>query len=309
MQLTQAPCVTDSDLDRARVLVHEAVLAGGSTRHWYPHKGDIEWWNYYAPDFPLGQEIRGQNQFWQAEDGRLAVWCIVLPEDHEYNILPHPDFDTPEVLEFLVDHYERELTPSDPPKGFTLSTYDIEADTAFRQILLRRGYSAKDWIVIQHQTLDTLPNRPLPAGYSFLDRMTPAYVAERAALHRAAFSPTSRMTTEHYAHFMSAPLYDPELDIVAVGPDGSLAGYAMTWLDRETGVGHFEPVGTRTDLQRQGIGKAVMAEGLRRLKARGMHSATVGTGFDNAPNRAFYTSIGFEPVTHAMHFEKVIVPA
>jgi ribosomal protein S18 acetylase RimI-like enzyme len=43
-----------------------------------------------------------------------------------------------------------------------------------------------------------------------------------------------------------------------------------------------------------GLGKAVMREGLRRMKAAGMTHASVGTGADNVAAIALYRSIGFE---------------
>ena len=59
------------------------------------------------------------------------------------------------------------------------------------------------------------------------------------------------------------------------------------------GVGLFEPVATHPDFHGKGLGKAVMAEGLRRMKAAGMRRAVVGFDPDNAAALALYTSLGF----------------
>nr|MDQ2999218.1 GNAT family N-acetyltransferase [Chloroflexota bacterium] len=53
------------------------------------------------------------------------------------------------------------------------------------------------------------------------------------------------------------------------------------------------PVGTHPDFQGQGLGKAVMAEGLRRMQAAGMRRAVVGFDPNNAAALALYTSMGF----------------
>jgi mycothiol synthase len=55
---------------------------------------------------------------------------------------------------------------------------------------------------------------------------------------------------------------------------------------------YFEPVGTHPAHQRRGLGKAVMFEGLRRLKRMGATLAFVG-GFSPAAN-ALYDSVGSE---------------
>ena len=59
------------------------------------------------------------------------------------------------------------------------------------------------------------------------------------------------------------------------------------------GVGLFEPVATHPDFQGKGLGKAVMAEGLRRMKAAGMKRAQVGFDPTNVAALALYTSMGF----------------
>ena len=50
-------------------------------------------------------------------------------------------------------------------------------------------------------------------------------------------------------------------------------------------------MGTAPEHQRRGLGKAVIYEGLRRLKDLDAEMAFVGSGSDQAS--AFYTSIGF----------------
>jgi mycothiol synthase len=59
-------------------------------------------------------------------------------------------------------------------------------------------------------------------------------------------------------------------------------------------VGQFEPVGTHSDFQRQRLGKAVMSEGLRRMKAAGIRRAIVGFDPNNVAALALYTSMGFQ---------------
>lgn len=53
----------------------------------------------------------------------------------------------------------------------------------------------------------------------------------------------------------------------------------------------FEPVGTHPDHQKRGLGKAVMAEGLRRAARLGATLATVGSYSPAA--HALYSAMGF----------------
>ena len=58
-------------------------------------------------------------------------------------------------------------------------------------------------------------------------------------------------------------------------------------------MGLFEPVATHPDFQGKGLGKAVMAEGLRRMQAAGMRRAVLGFDPHNVAALALYTSTGF----------------
>ena len=73
------------------------------------------------------------------------------------------------------------------------------------------------------------------------------------------------------------PVYDGECHLFVRSPEGKGAAVCSIWYDEANGVGLFEPVATHPDFQRRGLGKAVMAEGLRRLKAGGMRHAILGT--------------------------------
>src|SRR5262245_26323549 len=105
--------------------------------------------------------------------------------------------------------------------------------------------------------------------------MRAEYADRRADVHFSAFSPGSRMTPEAYRHFMTAPSYDPALDTVVVAPDGRFAAFTMGWTSNH--LGQVEPVGTRAELRRRGLGKAVLLEGLRRFKDRGIQQVLVNT--------------------------------
>jgi mycothiol synthase len=91
---------------------------------------------------------------------------------------------------------------------------------------------------------------------------------------------------------------------VAVAPDGAFASYCICWLDRANWTGEFEPVGTRPAFRGQGIGKVLMLEGLRRLKAHGARTAIVYSVGDNVASVGLYTSVGFQTLTRNYYYSK-----
>ncbi len=83
---------------------------------------------------------------------------------------------------------------------------------------------------------------------------------------------------------------------MAESPDGEFASCAIGWVDERLGVGSFEPVGTPPAWRRRGLGREVQYEGLRRMKAKGMHSTKIGTAGFNERAFGLYISCGFELV-------------
>ncbi len=78
----------------------------------------------------------------------------------------------------------------------------------------------------------------------------------------------------------------------AFAPTGEMAAFCTAWYDDVTRTAYFEPVGTAPEHQRRGLGRAVLAEGLRRLERMGCLVAFVG-GYSVQAN-ALYASAGFE---------------
>jgi len=94
-----------------------------------------------------------------------------------------------------------------------------------------------------------------------------------------------------YRNVQRAPLYRRDLDLVAVAPGGDLAAFCTLLFDDVTRTAAFEPVGTHPAHQRRGLGKAIMAEGLRRVARLGATLSAVGSYSEAAG--ALYASAGF----------------
>jgi len=128
----------------------------------------------------------------------------------------------------------------------------------------------------------------------------PHELGERVEIHQEVWHP-SRFSLEAYQNIRSAPVYRPDLDLVAVTPEGRFASYCIIWYDPLNGVGEFEPVGTRKAWERRGLGKAVLTEGFQRLQKLGARKAVVYCFEDNL---TFYRSAGFSEVNQWIGFSK-----
>lgn len=291
MSVTSRRFADEADYARMRRLVIETVALGGD-RHLCT-VGDLDWWNAQRGNAPGSAR---EAQLWFADDGELVAFA--WPGQAEADFIVHPHHRA--VLDAMLtwaEERQRATTPAaaEPP---TFSTYAYDGDADFVARLQARGYQRLERVLrYRRRSLDgILPTPPLPAGYTIRNMAGEDDLERRVAVHRAAFAP-SRMTVEKHRAVMASPTYRQDLDLFAVAPDGSYASYCIVWFDAANRLGLFEPVGTHPDHQRRGLGKAVLAEGLRRLKALGARNAFVSsTGDGNPASNALYESVGFRLV-------------
>jgi ribosomal protein S18 acetylase RimI-like enzyme len=104
------------------------------------------------------------------------------------------------------------------------------------------------------------------------------------------------MTPEAYRNLREAAGYMPSLDLVAAGPDSVFGAYCLCWHDPASRTGLFEPLGTSPAHRRLGLGRGVMIEGLRRLRALGTETALVTAFSENRAAAGLYESVGFRTV-------------
>ncbi len=143
-----------------------------------------------------------------------------------------------------------------------------------------------------------IPEPLLPAGFTIRPFQGEAEIQAWVALHRAAFG-TEFMTVDYRREMSGGPDYDPELDLLAVAPDGRLAGYVVGSYPAEenalTGrnVGYTDPVATHPDFQGRGLAANLLLAALQRLKARGAAAVLLGTSSENLAMQAAARKAGF----------------
>ena len=292
--LTHRPYRDTTDRDRLRAFLTEASLLAGPLAGYY-HAGDLIWKLSQHPE----TDPEGTLQLWEDETGQLVGVVLLDPPDLvDLQLHPHLLDLAPVVAEMATWadgalHHQAIEKGAMPPAAiqFDVATADGALATALRDAGCRdTGEDA--FVLLARELLDL---SDLPARTALVrDMADPSDpdLDRRVALHREVWHP-SRHTAAGYRHMRTQPVYRPDLDLVAVAPDGDFAAYCIAWLDPETRVGHFEPVGTSPRHRRQGHAAAAMTEALRRLHALGATRATVGTFTDNAAALALYRSLGF----------------
>jgi ribosomal protein S18 acetylase RimI-like enzyme len=251
-------------------LALEQRRALGDRASW--HVGDVTWGLRQHE----GREPEWTFRVWR-EGGRVVAWSW-LKSDR--GLLEH---DVARGHEHLRDEILAEPA--------ALSAAAFEDDEPARAALARHGFSRPiEELHFNVRDVVEAPEPPvLPDGFR-LRTVEDADLAERVAVHREVWAP-SRVTEQSYGNVMRSWPYRASLDCVVEAPDGRFAAYVLAWPDDENGVGLFEPVGTRAEFRRMGLGAAVCTYALRRLHAEGLRRAIVLCENDAAC--ALYESVGF----------------
>ena len=301
------PYAGEADLLQMRDMLMEARAGTGDWR--YPHVGLLAW-DFFMIVCHL--DPRRHIRLWHDESGRLAGYAMVgddpqlywqVPPQHEWSGIESEALAWAEVL--VAD-----LRRDDPGQWSEALVSGARQDDAARIAFLEehgfhyRGESAE---VDMIRSLDAaLPEVVLPEGFRGRALAGAEEVGERAAAYREVWQPwtVGDVSDGDYRALMGLPGYDRELDLVAVGPGGVIAAFANCWIDPVNCIGDFGPVGARPAYRRRGLTRAVLCEGLRRLKEAGMDRACVSTGVANTAARALYESVGFRVVSRYLDYVK-----
>ena len=126
----------------------------------------------------------------------------------------------------------------------------------------------------------------------------PARIKGLLGLEVTGDEPGSSYSIDKHRAVIATSAYHPELDLVAVDPDGNLVAYALGWLDVHNHSLLFEPVGTDPAHSGRGLARALCAQMLRAARQFGAREAVVGPRGDPGyplPRRV-YEGLGMREV-------------
>ena len=112
----------------------------------------------------------------------------------------------------------------------------------------------------------------------------------------------SRNGEEVAERLRECSIYSADLDLVILGDQEVVAGYALFWADTETGVGLVEPMRVEDAFQGRGLGKTLLAEGLKRLVRAGCSIMKVTYIEGNQAAKRLYLGGGFRPEVSSTTF-------
>jgi mycothiol synthase len=290
MPLSMRPYQTEDDYWRIRTFLREVFLLN-DRRELCWHVARLDYWRWHMiENCHACDPIESVIHIWETQDKQIGA--VLHPDGRgEVFLQVHPAWHTSELVQEMLDVAERHLTH--PQRK--LRVWADSQDNLLCEILVHRGYIKRG--LSEHQwrrDLDlAIPDVPLAPGYSVRSLGEADELPSRSWVSWRAFHPDEPVEHyqgwEWYHNIQRIPLYRRDLDLVAVASTGEIASFCTAWYDDATRSALFDPVGTMPEHQRRGLAKAVLTEGLRRLKWLGATRAFVG-GYEPGPN-ALYTSV------------------
>lgn len=265
-----------------------------SCRHPALHPGDLIWWMLQTETFAPQQSI----QILESSAGSIQAllfsdppeWCALTLAEGEQDV----SLSVKAAENFVRHHGKRELT---------LRTGSGQPE--LKKWLLEQGYAqtSSRSLWMEFDPSPTVANPILPEEYGITCMQELQNWPARVKVHQQVWN-SGRFTLQAMHNLRKSSLYDPALDMVVLAPDGSVAAYALIWLDPVSQTATFEPVGVHPAHQRKGLGRAVMQAGLLALQRRGATRITVSTRESNTPAVQLYASLGFRTSGHFLNFRK-----
>jgi len=253
---------------------------------------------------PTGDWVR-EVVLWQPGSEVLACALVWVPPPTErsdvfFGFVVHPSArqgDLPgQILAWVEEHAATLAGPA------TRLTTSASQDDHWRLAIVPTfGFAPIRYFLRMIRRLDeSLPVIPPPSGYQIRPLAGLDEVDAWVALFNAAFA-------DHWEHYdataeerqieMARPRYRPDLDLVAVAPDGILAAFCscgLSDLDDGSREAWIELVGPHPAHRRQGLARAALAAALAALRDDGLTEAKLGVDAESPTGAtSLYEALGF----------------
>ncbi len=249
-------------------------------------------------------DVRESTRLWLDECGRLTGYALIYPLFCNINFEADPALDVAglekEMITWGLERFRQLKRDGRVDQAATLDTNCCEKDRARIELLQANGFTPQDLMSLHLSRSLTEPIPPinLPSGFSIRPVAGEGEADALAALYQVAYG-TDKMTAEEILAIMRTSSYDRELDLLAVAPDGRLAGLCTCGIQEDLNgmlskkQGSTDPVLVHPDFQGLGLARALIWSGWEKLKSRGIEVAVLGTSSQNARGIAAFTKAGY----------------
>jgi GNAT superfamily N-acetyltransferase len=262
-----------------------------------------------SPEYRQRVLTRRLTALWEDASGQLVAYALIAQPGSSLTFQVHPRVQgqgiEAAILAWGLAQMQLIAQAQGSPRDLWCRCHDGEQErcsaleaTGFRPIFERD-------LRLIHPLGAPLSPVPLPAGFSLKHGVTPPELDAYQELHQAVFDGVSMGMDYH-----QSAAYQPEIDLIAVEPGERFGAFCQCEIKQitdgqgERPVGEVGVIGTRPELRRQGLGRALLLTGLSLLQERGATSAFLETSESNVPAQSLFTSVGFRHLSSWQWYAK-----
>lgn len=237
-------------------------------------------------------------------DGNL--WIFVHPD------VRHQGLET-ELIQWSEKHLQRLGRQKHRPVRLLTDSRDDQVDRAV--LFNQQGFQIKrEFLTLERSLNQPLPLPELSQGFQLSYLKNPDQIPAWVEMYNQSFVDHWNhydISVETVKYWHTLPDYQPELDIIAIAPDGTFAALCSCRLKpqphRNIHTGWIEWLGTRRGFRRMGLGRAMLFAGMRQLQQIGADTVKLSVDSQSLTGaNHLYESVGFRPVETVLSWVKPV---
>lgn len=263
---------------------------------------------------PTSIDLTTDVRIWKENDGTVCGFALVDLSVWGLFYLVSPSEEGGELDQEILSWACSRASHISRGESITLRCRRVREDNSKRiSALERQGFRRENdrQGLRMVRRLDVPLDKPLiPRGFKIRHLSGRDEIEAYVALVNSAIPKAT--SAETHQKWIEIPEYIPELDLIAVADDGTLAAFCQSYYDplelarsarRE---GWTDPIGTAPAYRKKGLARAIILEALWRLKRRGIEDAVLGVAGSNEVARELYESIGYRAIYKMCDYVKVL---
>lgn len=258
------------------------------------------------PTFDIAEDLR----LWVDESGHIIAFAELEAPDVFLWFKIHPQTRACGLENQILQWAEGRMGELARVRGLParLSTWVRDSDVERIAFLIHQGFvPTRYFLTLVHLLAKPRSDVQLPDGFIF-QRLDHEYNLQHwVELYNESFVDHwnyKPWTVQTLTHWLGDPQYRPDLNFVVLAQDGTLAGFCWCDIEEETShresprVGWISLLGTRRGFRGRGLGRALLLEGMRRLKIEGVESVKLNVDAENPTGATkLYESAGFHHIS------------
>lgn len=271
-----------------------------------------------SPDFDTERDLR----VWHDSEDRLVafgqMWVPKGGKDLDGYLYwrVHPEARHSGIEENLFSWAQERMLEVGRERGMAakIRATARDFDAYSRSVVEAHGMEpVRYWFRMARPLDEPVPEAQFPEGYTLRHTSEEDLEAWVECYNQSFIDHWTHhpLTIENHKHWLTDSKYRPDLDLVAIAPDGTIAAFCFCLIDPDSNKrnnrseGWIDMLGTRRSHRKIGLGTAMLLAGMSKLKAEGIEQAMLGVDAEN-PSGALrmYEAVGFKTVITSVTYNK-----